>query len=75
MTAQPAVIDGKRVLGETAAHVLDVLDPATGNLLDQTVRGGADEIDAAVAAAHRAATVGPALRMPPDRRCCAGSPS
>ena len=55
MTAQPAIIDGKRVLGESAAHVLDVIDPATGNLLDQTIRGGAPEVDAAVDAARRAA--------------------
>jgi aldehyde dehydrogenase (NAD+)/betaine-aldehyde dehydrogenase len=55
MTAQPAIIDGKRVLGDGTAGVLDVLDPATGKLLDQTIRGGAAEIDAAVDAARRAA--------------------
>jgi aldehyde dehydrogenase (NAD+) len=51
MTAQPAVINGQLVHGD---DVLDVLDPSTGKLLDQTVRGTGAEIDAAVAAARAA---------------------
>ena len=51
MTAQPAIIDGRRVAG---TGVIDVIDPATGKLLDQTIRGTAADIDAAVDAARRA---------------------
>ncbi|MEO6509995.1 MAG: aldehyde dehydrogenase family protein [Nocardioides sp.] len=49
--AQPAVIGGKEV--ENGAW-LDVVDPATGETFDRTVRGGAAEIDAAVDAARSA---------------------
>ena len=52
MTVQPAIIDGRRVM---TVGVLDVIDPATGNRLDQTVRGTPAEVDAAVDAARRAA--------------------
>jgi aldehyde dehydrogenase (NAD+) len=51
MSAQPCVIGGKLVVG---TDTLDVLDPASGELLDRTVRGTADHIDAAVAAARAA---------------------
>lgn len=51
MTAQPAIIDGERIQTD---EVLDVIDPATGTLLDRTVRGTAAEVDAAVDAARRA---------------------
>lgn len=51
MSVQPAIINGLQV---TTGDVLDVIDPATGELLDHTVRCGAAEIDAAVAAARRA---------------------
>ncbi len=51
---QPAVVNGDLIMdGET----LDVLDPSTGNLLDRTIRGTFEHIDAAVDAA-RAATEG-----------------
>lgn len=51
MTTQPAVIDGENVLG---GDTLDVIDPATGELLDQTLRGTAEHVDAAIDAARRA---------------------
>src|SRR3712207_8821776 len=51
MTAQPCVIDGELV---DAAETLDVLDPATGDLLDRTARGTTEHVDAAVAAARAA---------------------
>ncbi len=51
MTVQPAIIDGREVVG---AQTLDVLDPSTGQLLSQTIRGTAEHIDAAVAAARSA---------------------
>jgi aldehyde dehydrogenase (NAD+) len=51
MSVQPCVIDGKMVDG---ADFLDVVDPATGQLLDRTVRGTAAHIDGAVAAARAA---------------------
>lgn len=49
--AQPAVIGGEFV---DTSDVLDVVDPATGKLLDQTAHGRAAEIDAAVDAARAA---------------------
>ncbi|MBV9830632.1 MAG: aldehyde dehydrogenase family protein, partial [Marmoricola sp.] len=49
---QPCVIDGELV--ETPDS-LSVLDPASGATFDATARGGEAEIDAAVAAARRAA--------------------
>ena len=51
MTIRPAVIGGELV---TTRDSLDVLDPSTGELLDRTARGTAEEIDAAVDAARRA---------------------
>jgi aldehyde dehydrogenase (NAD+) len=51
MSVQPCVIDGKMVDG---ADSLDVVDPATGEPLDRTVRGTAAHIDGAVAAARAA---------------------
>jgi aldehyde dehydrogenase (NAD+) len=54
MAVQPAVIDGKSVEG---ADTLDVIDPSAGVLLDRTIRGGQEHVDAAVAAA-RAASLG-----------------
>ncbi len=60
---QPAVIGGALVQGDDC---LDVLDPATGEVLDRTIRGGAVEIDAAVEAA-RAATDGWASRPYAER--------
>jgi aldehyde dehydrogenase (NAD+) len=51
MNAQPAVIDGENVVG---GDTLDVIDPATGELLDRTLRGTAQHVDAAVEAARRA---------------------
>jgi len=51
---RPCLIGGKAV---STAEAIDVLDPSTGRLLDRVARGGAEEIDRAVAAA-RAATAG-----------------
>lgn len=51
MTAQPAIIDGRRV---HTVDILDVIDPATGAVLDSTARGTAAVVDAAVDAARRA---------------------
>ncbi|PKW16146.1 aldehyde dehydrogenase family protein [Saccharopolyspora spinosa] len=51
MPAQAAVIDGKLVEGP---ETLDVLDPSTGTLLDRTLRGTGEHVDAAVAAARAA---------------------
>ena len=53
MTTRPAVINGEDVTGVDA---LDVLDPSTGELLDRTLRGTAEHVDAAVDAARRAST-------------------
>lgn len=51
---RPCLIDGRPVPTQDS---LDVLDPSTGELLARIARGGAAEIDAAVAAA-RAASAG-----------------
>lgn len=47
----PAVIGGERVY---AAETLEVVDPSTGALLASTVRGTAEHVDEAVAAARSA---------------------
>ncbi|MDT4913058.1 MAG: aldehyde dehydrogenase [Pseudonocardiales bacterium] len=51
MTAEPCVIGGEFV---RTADTLEVLDPATGEVLGRTARGTREHIDAAVAAARTA---------------------
>lgn len=51
MQTQPALIAGEPV---DPGGFLDVVDPSTGQVFARTVRGGADEVDAAVAAARNA---------------------
>lgn len=52
MTAQPCVIGGELV---DTPDTLEVIDPATGEVLGHTSRGTGDYIDAAIAAARTAA--------------------
>ena len=60
---QPHFINGARV---ASGRLRDVLDPATGNAISQLHLGGADEIDAAVAAARTALPAWAAVA--PDER-------
>lgn len=51
MTQTPAFIDGEPVTG---AETYENVDPADGRVIGEVLRGSADHIDAAVAAARRA---------------------
>ena len=51
MNVQPAIIGGQPV---DSIDNLEVLNPSTGELLDRTVRGTAEHVDAAVSAARSA---------------------
>jgi aldehyde dehydrogenase (NAD+) len=64
--SRPAVIGGALV---ATTESLDVLDPATGELLERTARGGHEEVDAAVAAARTASAAW--RRMPATERSAA----
>jgi acyl-CoA reductase-like NAD-dependent aldehyde dehydrogenase len=55
---QLMLIDGRR-LASTSGREIEVLDPATGEIIAAAPAGGAADIDLAVAAASRALRQGP----------------
>jgi len=70
MNASPSrqlLIDG-RWSPATSGRVLDVFDPATGEVFAQAAAGGAADIDAAVKAARNAFERGPWRTTPPAER-------
>ncbi len=70
MIASPPrqLLIGGRWSPAASGHVLDVFDPATGEVFAQAAAGGADDIDAAVRAARNAFERGPWRTTPPAER-------
>ncbi len=70
LPAAGAVDARRRPLGGAASgETLATLDPATGTELARVPAGGAEDVDAAVAAARHAFEEGPWSRLSPSRRC------